>query len=40
MYLKKINKSSVRHFAYGVLKFLAFVLFIYCFYQACKITTP
>jgi hypothetical protein len=40
MYLKKINKSSARQFAYALLKFLAFALFIFCFYQACKITTP
>jgi len=40
MYIKKTNKSAVKQFAMGVLKFLAFALFIFCFYQACKITTP
>lgn len=40
MYVKKNNKSSARQFAIGVLKFIAFALFIFCFYQACKITTP
>jgi len=40
MYMKKIKKSSSRQFAIGILKFIALVLFVFCFYQACKITTP
>gem|GEM_PF-2108445 len=40
MYLKKTKKSSLTRYTISVLKVLAFILFVFCFYQACKITTP
>lgn len=40
MHLKNLNKSSVTRLSIGILKFIAFVLFVFCFYYACKITTP
>lgn len=39
MHLKNINKSYVTRYTIVVLKVIALVLFVFCFYQACKVSS-
>lgn len=39
MYLKNVNKSYVTRYSILLLKIIAVALFLFCFYQAAKISS-